>query len=168
MSFSQLPAPLGEHTNPICPPPIWLRKTIEGHILDLYENDGVTLRPYEEWPGHYQMSDGSRLPAVYVVGHQMVPSDWDCRGIECVIDEVPEIENPGSMSGVVSFERWTVRFTNYGYLSETRMILTLRDIARRLARAFPRDPVTYMPRTEATFESLTARILGPYINPPIP
>ena len=84
------------------------------------------------------------------------------------IEDVPEIENPGSMSGVVSFERWRVRFTNYGWEESTDMVLNLRDIARRLARTFPRDPVQYMARTEATFESLTARILGPYINPPIP
>lgn len=166
--MTQLPAPLGFLTNPYCPPPSWLRTTIQGHILDLYEKDGNTLRAEMEWPGRYVMADGSKIPAVYVVGAQMVPSDWEIQGIETTIDEVPEIENPGSMCGVVSYERWTVRFTNYGYFQETRMAISLRDIARRLARAFPRDPVSYSPRTEATFESLTARILGPYINPPIP
>ena len=166
--MTQSPAPLGRHTDPACPPPSWIRTTIQGHILDLYESDGKTLRPEVEWPGRYVMPTGNRIPAVYVVGHQMVPSDWDVEGIETTINEVPEIENPGSMCGVVSYERWIVRFTNYGYRNETRMVITLRDIARRLARAFPRDPVSYSPRTEATFESLTARILGPYINPPIP
>jgi hypothetical protein len=42
------------------------------------------------------------------------------------------------------------------------------DISRRLARAFPRDQVTYMARTEVTFEALTARIRGVVMNPPIP
>ena len=99
----------------------------------------------------------------------MVPSEWNINGIEMTIEDVPEIENPGSMCGVVSYERWTVRFTNYGYRNEHHgwcsPCETSPDV---LARAFPRDPVSYMPRTEATYESLTARILGPYINPPIP
>ena len=45
---------------------------------------------------------------------------------------------------------------------------TLLDISRRLARAFPRDNVTYMSRTEATYEALTVSILGAVLNPPIP
>ena len=166
--MAQTDAPLGFLTNPYCPPPIWLRTTIEGHILDLYEVDGKTLRPEATWPGRYVMSDGSKIPAVYVIGANMVPSEWTCEGIETTIEETPEIYNPGSMCGVVSYEKWKVRFTNFGYKEETYMAVSLRDIARRLARAFPRDQVSYMARTEATFESLTARILGPYINPPIP
>ena len=48
------------------------------------------------------------------------------------------------------------------------MTTSLLDISRRLARAFPRDQVTYMARTEVTFEALTARIRGVVMNPPIP
>ena len=150
-----------------CPPVTWLRETIENHILDIRNTDG-TLKAASEWPGRYILPDDNIIPAVYVVGAQMVPSEWNIDGIECVIEDVPEIVNPGSMSGVVSYERWRVRFTNYGYLEGTRMAGSLLDISRRMARAFPRDEVVYTPRTEATYESLTAKILGPYINPPIP
>ena len=150
-----------------CPPVTWLRQTLEQHILNIRNSD-LTLKPSSQWPGRYELPDDSKIPAVYVVGQQMVPSEWNINGIEMTIEDVPEIVNPGSMSGVVSYERWKVRFTNYGWEEGTHMVLNLRDIARRLARAFPRDDVQYMARTEATFESLTARILGPYINPPIP
>jgi len=150
-----------------CPPITWLRTTLEEHILGI-RNPDETLKPESHWPGRYELPDGSHIPAVYVIGERMVPSEWNINGIELTIEDVPEIDNPGSMSGVVSYERWQVRFTNYGWEESTTMVLNLRDIARRLARAFPRDQVTYSSRTEATFESLTARILGPYINPPIP
>lgn len=151
-----------------CPPVTALRSTLERHILDLFEDDGITLKPYTAWPGYYALPDNSRVPAVYVVGASMVPSTWAITGIECTIEDVPEITSPGSMSGVLSIETWTVRFTNYGTKEGTRMPVSLLDISRRLARAFPRDQVTYMARTEATFEALTARIRGAVLNPPIP
>lgn len=150
------------------PPVTALRRTLERHILDLYESDGTTLKAYTDWPGYYSLPDGSRAPAVFVTGAAMVPSNWAITGIECVIEEVPEITSPGSVGGVLSFEVWNVRFTNYGSKEGTRMPISLRDISRRLARAFPRDQVTYMARTEVTFEALTARIRGAVLNPPIP
>ena len=150
-----------------CPPVTWLRTTIENHILDLYDATGALKAP-SDWPGRYILPDDSIIPAVYVVGSRMVPSEWNIDGIECVIEEVPEITNPGSMSGVVSYERWPVRFTNYGYLEGTRMPSSLLSISRRMARTFPSDEAVYAARTEATYESLTVKILGPTIQPPIP
>lgn len=154
--------------NTTCPKVREVRTTIERYILNLYESDGTTLRPEAEWPGSYLLSNGSRIPAVYVVGQNMVPSNWVVNGIECTISDVPEITTPGSVGAIVSFERWPVRFTNYGTLEGTRMTTTLLDISRRLARTFPRDSATYTPRTEATYEALTVPILGPVMNPPIP
>lgn len=151
-----------------CPPVTALRRTLELHILGLYESDGTTLKGYTAWPGFYTLPDTSRVPAVYVTGASMVPSNWTVTGIECVIEDVPEITSPGSVGGVLSFETWNVRFTNYGTKEGTRMPVSLLDISRRLARAFPRDQVTYMARTEVTFEALTARIRGAVLNPPIP
>lgn len=151
-----------------CPPVTALRRTLELHILGLYENDGTTLKAYTAWPGYYTLPDASRVPAVYVTGASMVPSNWAITGIECVIEDVPEITSPGSVGTIVSIETWNVRFTNYGTKEGTRMPVSLLDISRRLARAFPRDQVTYMARTEVTFEALTARIRGAVLNPPIP
>jgi hypothetical protein len=151
-----------------CPPVTALRRTLELYILDLYEADGTTLKPITAWPGFYSLPDGSRVPAVYVVGAAMVPSNWAITGIETTIEDVPEITSPGSVGTIVSTETWTVRFTNYGTKEGTRMPVSMLDIRRRLARAFPRDQVTYMARTEATFEAATARIRGTVLNPPIP
>lgn len=151
-----------------CPPVVELRRTLERHILDIFEADGSTLKAYTAWPGYYTLPDATRLPAVYVVGASMVPSNWAITGIECTIENVPEITSPGSVGGVISFETWLTRFTNYGTKEGTVMPVSLLDISRRLARAFPKDQVTYMARTEVTFESLIARIRGAVLNPPIP
>ena len=151
-----------------CPQVTDLRRTLERHILDLYEADSTTLKAYTAWPGFYTLPDATRIPAVYVVGESMVPSNWDITGIELTIEDVPEIVSPGSVGSVISLERWNIRFTNYGTKEGTRMATSMLDIRRRLARAFPRDPMTYMARTEATFESITGSILGPTLSPPIP
>jgi len=150
------------------PPVTLLRGNRERYVLDLYEVGGSTLKAYTAWPGYYTLPDRSRVPAVYVTGASMVPSNWNITGIECVIEDVPEITSPGSVGGVLSFETWNVRFTNYGTKKGTHMPVSMLDISRRMARAFPRDPVTYMARTEVTFEALTARIRGAVLNPPIP
>jgi hypothetical protein len=151
-----------------CPQVRSLRTTIERYILDLYEADGTTLKAEASWPGYYTLPNTTRIPAVYVVGEAMVPSDWVVTGIECTITDVPEISSPGSVGAILSFERWPVRFTNYGTRKGTRMPTTLLDISRRLARTFPRDSATYTPRTEATYEALTVSITGAVLNPPIP
>lgn len=151
------------------PPVTLLRRTIERHILDLYESDGTTLKAAAAWPGTYLLPNNRKAPAVYVVGGSMVPSNWRIRGIECTIDDVPsEIDGPGGPSGLIQFERWGVRFTNYGSDEGTRMPMTMLDIRRRLARAFPEARVNYMPRTDATYEAITAQISGAVLNPPIP
>lgn len=151
------------------PPSTLLRRTLERYILDLYLSDSTTLRPPEHWPGTYTLPDTTEIPAVFVVGSAMVPSNWRITGIECTIDEVPlAIDSPGTASGLLQFERWGVRFTNYGTTEGTRMPTTLLDIRRRLARAFPRAQVNYSPRTEATYEAITAQISGAVLNPPIP
>ena len=141
-----------------CPPVTDLRYTLERHILDLYESDGSTLKSSAQWPGFYTLPGGATTPAVFVAGVENVPSTWRISGIECVIDSVPEIKNRSSMSGIVSFEGWKVRFTNYGTDDGTTMPISLLDINRRLARAFPADRTTYMARTEVTFESASAAL----------
>jgi hypothetical protein len=151
-----------------CPPVTDLRTCIEKYILNIYESDGVTLKTYTEWPGYYTLPDTSRIPAVYVVGARMVPSNWNITGIECVIEDVPQITTPGSVGSILSFEEWSVRFTNYGTVEGTVMPINMLGISRRMARTFPTDQVSYMARTEATFEALTARIRGAVLNPPIP
>lgn len=152
-----------------CPRPADLRYTIENLILTLYQNDGVTLKAYTEWPGYYTVPPTNAvIPAIFVVGQRMVPANWNPTGIECTISDMPtRIDTPNQHSGLVQFERWRVTFTNYGAKEGTTMPLSMIDIYRRLSRTFPSDRFTYMERTEATFESLTGLIMGPVLNPRI-
>jgi hypothetical protein len=153
-----------------CIKPADLRWTLEYYILTLYESDGETLKTYSEWPGYYTVPPTNiKIPAVYTVGQRMVPSNWNPTGIELTISDVPSvIDTPNQHSGLVQFERWRVRFTNYGSDEGTKMPLSMLDIRRRLSRTFPSDRFTYQERTEATFESLTGLIMGPVLNPSIP
>jgi len=146
-----------------------LRQTIETHILGIRDSYGKQKRE-SEWPGKYIIKYATKttsVPAVFVAGEKMVPSNWEIEGIECVIDDVPEVITEGYGS-LISIETWPVRFTNYGYKEGVQMKVSLLDIQRRLAQTFPRDQTTYMPRTEATFEALTARIRGAVMTPTIP
>lgn len=151
-----------------CPPVTWIRRSIEQHILNLYEADGTTLRPESDWPGTYLLPSGTRIPAVFVVGPDMVPKDWVITGIETTIDGVPESDDKPSYGGVVSVESWFVRFTNYGTDKGVIQTTNLLDIRRRLTRVFPGDPLVYMKPTEATFEAITVRLRGAVFVPPIP
>jgi len=150
-----------------------LRHTIETHILKIRDSNNKQKQE-SEWPGKYIIkyvtptkTKITSIPAVFVSGEKMVPSNWEIEGIECVIDDVPEVITEGYGS-LISIETWPVRFTNYGYKEGVQMKVSLLDIQRRLAQTFPRDQTTYMPRTEATFEALTARIRGAVMTPTIP
>lgn len=151
-----------------CPAVTSLRSTLERYILDLFVGDSSTLKPYTQWPGYYTLPNGTRIPAVYVVGENMVPSSWKITGIECTIEDVPEIPRSFSVGTIVSMETWSVSFTNYGTNNGTKMPLSMLDIRRRVARVFPADEAVYLARTEVTFESLKVRILGPTLNPLFP
>lgn len=150
------------------PSALELRRTLERHVLELYESDGVTLRSSTTWPGTYTLPNGTKIPAVFVAGEAMVPSNWAISGIEMIIEDEPECGGPVTASGLVSIETWTVRFTNYGVREGTRMATSLLDLRRRVARAFPGDSITPMPRTEATFAAFTARLRVATLTSPIP
>lgn len=151
-----------------CPPVTLVRKDVEKYLLDLYEIDGVTLKPYTAWPGYYTLPTAAIIPAVYVVGAQQVPSNWVVTGIETTIDDVPVTRDLGTLGALVSEESWTVQCINYGNRKATSMPISLLDIQRRFVRAFPGDQHSYARRTEVTFESLTMQIRSAVVNPPIP
>lgn len=141
-----------------------IRRSIEAHVLDLYDAGG-NLRPEADWPGVYTLPNGTRIPAVFVIGQRMVPSKWKIEGIETTINDLPTYRSSG---GATSVEEWTVQFVNYGNRSGTEMAQSLRAISQKLARAFPQDRTSSQPRTEATHEAITAYIRGTFVNPLIP
>lgn len=155
-------------TDTDCPSAALLRKSIERHVLDIYLPYTNILKPYTQWPGYYTTGSGAVIPAVWVSGTQMVPSNWGIDGIECIIIEATSSEDRPMTGSILSVEPWDVRFKNRGFKENTEIPITLQTIRRRLTRAFPGDSVNYMSRTEATLEEISARIKLTSLVFPIP
>jgi hypothetical protein len=84
------------------PSSVWLREPIEAYVLKIRDPNTNQLKPPADWVGTYTLPGGQKIPAVYVVGANMVPSDWIIEGIECAINEVPEIAPIAStINGVI-------------------------------------------------------------------
>jgi len=143
----------------IYPQALWLREPLEAYVLQIRDSNTKLLKPQSEWVGTYTLPNKTQIPAVFVTGSQIIPSDWVIEGIELAITEVPEISPIAStLNGVIAIEKWSVRFTNYGTKSSTVFPTTLLEISRRLGRLHSAAVQTYMARTHLTYESLSAKI----------
>ena len=114
--------------------------------------------------GFYNLPDGSTSPALWVRGQQQVPKDWTVSGIECVIDEVPEMTNQPTFSKHVILRiRWPI------YLTAHDTDTTLAEVRTLLFQNFPdiQDPV-HVPQTDISLETLKVFIpdfeLKPEVN----
>jgi len=111
--------------------------------------------------GNYTLPDGSTSPALWVRGQQQVPKDWTISGIECVIDEVPEIANQPTLSQAVFLStRWPIYLTSYDTAK------TLAEVRELLFQWFPdiQDPV-HVAQTDISFETLKVFIPDYSIQP---
>ncbi len=111
--------------------------------------------------GSYLLPDGSTTLALWVRGQQQVPKDWTINGIECVIDEVPEMVNQPTMSkAVILSTRWPIYITSYDTAE------TLADVRELLFQWFPdiQDPV-HVAQTDISFETLKVFIPDYSIQP---
>jgi hypothetical protein len=127
------------------------------------------LKPQADWVGTYTLENGSKIPAVFVAGALQVPSAYGVEGIECVIQDVPEVEPIATtINGVIQKETWVVRFTNYGSKKGTVFPLTLRDISYLMGRLYSSARQSYQSRTSVTYESLLCRVLIHDLQPSLP
>ena len=111
--------------------------------------------------GNYLLPDGSTTSALWVRGQQQVPKDWTINGIECVIDEVPEVANRPTMSQAVFLStRWPIYLTSYDTAK------TLAEVRELLFQWFPdiQDPV-HVAQTDISFETLKVFIPDYSIQP---
>ena len=111
--------------------------------------------------GSYNLPDGSTSPALWVRGQQQVPKDWTISGIECVIDEVPEMANQPTLSQqVILSTRWPIYLTSYDTAQ------TLAEVRELLFQWFPdiQDPV-HVAQTDISFETLKVFIPDYSIQP---
>lgn len=106
--------------------------------------------------GVYTRPDGTTTPAIYVVGRQMVPSNWQVTGIECSIQEAPLTRTQPAVGSIYMTRTWVVTFVNYSHAA------TLYPIQEKFMRSFPTwVQATYLPPTDETYEQLTLRISDP-------
>lgn len=95
-----------------------LRQNLE--ILLKYYNYGrdsgglYTREPNPSAPGFYYQ-DGTLIgPAFYLQGSQRVPSNWDVKGLEVILEENPKIrQRPMIGSGIIRWQTWTVLMRHY-------------------------------------------------------
>ena len=106
--------------------------------------------------GTYTRPDSTTTPAIYVVGRQMVPSNWRVTGIECSIQEMPTTQNQPAVGSIYLTRTWVVTFVNYSHST------SLYPVLEKFERAFPGwVQSTYLPPTDETWERLTLRISDP-------
>ncbi|MGB3208700.1 MAG: hypothetical protein WBB28_27235 [Crinalium sp.] len=64
--------------------------------------------------GTYTLTNGSTIPAIYVVPPQ-IPSEWKVSGLECIVGRSPEHQsNPifrNSLAASQLTEIWTIHLT---------------------------------------------------------
>ena len=107
--------------------------------------------------GSYVLPNGTKIPAVYVVGQSSVPKEWKVEGLEVAIQEFPRI-NP--RPGVGTFQQrkeWTVVLVDYNTTSNK-----LRMAAERISRKFPDARFSFLPESDIVYGQY--RILIPDVE----
>jgi hypothetical protein len=98
--------------------------------------------------GTYTLPDSTKIPAVYVVGQQGVPSEWKAEGLELTMRQFPELAPGAPLGGTVKVNQlWEVILMQYTPSSNT-LALAMDRIIRRFPDATPR----YFPGNDVAYE----------------
>jgi len=96
--------------------------------------------------GSYTLPDDSTIPAVYVVGRQGVPPEFEAQGLEVAIQEFPRL-NPRPGVGIFQQRKeWSIALVDYDTSSSN-----LNDAAQRISRRFPDARFSFMPETDVVY-----------------
>lgn len=118
------------------------------NISQLRDNLTTLLVASPNLIGEYILPDDSRVPAVYVVGQQGVPSDWGVEGLEVTMRQFPELSPSSPLSGTVKVNQlWEVILMQYTPASNT-LAVAMDRIIRRFPDATPR----YFPGNDVAYE----------------
>lgn len=98
--------------------------------------------------GEYILPDGTRIPAVYVVGQQGVPSEWKAEGLEVTMRQFPDSRPRGALGSTVKVNQlWEVVLMQYTPASDT-----LALAVDRILRRFPDSTPRYFPGNDVAYE----------------
>lgn len=114
--------------------------------------------------GEYVLPSNTRVPAVYVVGQQGVPSEWRVEGLEVTMRQFPDLRPGSPLSGTVKVNQlWEVILVQYTPSSST--MATAMD---RMVRRFPDATPRYTPGDDVAYERcrfvLPDMILRPLVS----
>ncbi len=103
--------------------------------------------------GQYVLPDGSRRPAVFVVGRAQVPSTYKVQGVELILQDSPRVSERPCIGPVMLTHEWEGRLTAW----DTKQ--NLFDHQRLLMRAFGSSiSLEHTTRTDITYEQVTFRL----------
>lgn len=98
--------------------------------------------------GSYILPDGTKIPAVYVVGQKSVPSEWKAVGLEVTMRQYPEISPRTPLSGTVKVQQlWEVVLMQYN--PDGKEIVAAMD---RMVRRFPDCTPRFFPGNDVAYE----------------
>ena len=98
--------------------------------------------------GTYTLPNNSTIPAVYVVGRQSVPKEWQVKGLEVTMREFPELAPRSPLGGTVKVNQlWEIVLVQYTPNSNT-LALAMDRMVRRFPDATPR----YFPGDDIAYE----------------
>ena len=98
--------------------------------------------------GEYVLPNSTRIPAIYVVGQQGVPSEWRVEGLEVTMRQFPDIRPGAPLGGTVKVNQlWEVILMEYTP-SSNKMALAMDRMVRRFPDATPR----YFPGDDVAYE----------------
>jgi hypothetical protein len=98
--------------------------------------------------GSYVLPNGTKIPAVYVVGRNGVPTEWKVEGLEVAIREFPELLPSAGVGIVDVLQQWEVVLNLYTTNSKN-----LAEAMNRMVRRFPDARYQYLPGNDVAYES---------------
>jgi len=117
------------------------------NIAQLRDTIVSLLTASPELIGTYSLPDGTKIPAIYVVGQNGVPSEWKVDGLEVTMRQYPELLPTAGVGIVDVLQQWEVVIVQYN--PDGKQIAQAMD---RMVRRFPDATFRYTPGDDVAYE----------------
>ncbi len=117
------------------------------NISQLRSSITTLLSASPDLVGSYTLPDGTKIPAIYVVGRNSVPTEWRAEGLEVTMREFPEVLPKAGVGIVDILQQWEVIMMQY--TTSSRNLALAMD---RMARRFPDAVFRYSPGNDVAYE----------------
>ena len=107
--------------------------------------------------GSYVLPNGTKIPAVYVVGRKSVPTEWQAEGLEVTMEEFPLINPSPALGKFQRKKQWAVALVNYDTDSNA-----LGEALERMAARFPDARFSTRPESDVMYSQ--SRIVIPDLD----